>query len=124
MHDLLEAALLGVDALPPAQPRRRAGRVDHERVELLTDLKAADGYAQHIAAASRREMEGGDRVDAGTGRAAFVRGQQRVDGLASDAFDGTVRPFAVYVLIFMSLAAICTLWGTAKSKPRPSSKPE
>ena len=200
MHDLLEAALLGVDALPPAQPRRRAGRVDHERVELLTDLKAADGYAQHIAAASRREMEGGDRVDAGTGRAAFVRGQQRVDavlqqssrgnrhralaqqtgarsprfftialcvviplaqglspnsntiamtplphvagtasaiiatvtaaggallgGLASDAFDGTVRPFAVYVLIFMSLAAICILWGTAKSKPRPSSKPE
>ena len=45
-------------------------------------------------------------------------------GLASDSFDGTVRPFAVYVLIFMSLAAICTLWGTAGSKKRPSSEPE
>ncbi len=37
-------------------------------------------------------------------------------GLASDAFDGTVRPFAVYVLIFMSLSAICTLWGTARPR--------
>ena len=45
-------------------------------------------------------------------------------GLASDAFDGTVRPFSVYVLIFMSLAAICTLWGTAKPKRRPPSKPD
>ena len=45
-------------------------------------------------------------------------------GLASDAFDGTVRPFAVYVLIFMSLAAICTLWGTAGSRQRPSSESE
>ena len=45
-------------------------------------------------------------------------------GLASDAFDGTVRPFAVYVLIFMSLAAICTLWGTAGSRQRPSPESE
>ncbi len=37
-------------------------------------------------------------------------------GVASDAFDGTVRPFAVYALIFMSLAAICTLWGTARPR--------
>jgi len=34
-------------------------------------------------------------------------------GLASDAFDGTVRPFAVYVLAFMVLSATCTMWGTA-----------
>ena len=39
-------------------------------------------------------------------------------GLASGAFDGTVRPFAIYVLVFMSLAAICTLWGTAGSRSR------
>ena len=45
-------------------------------------------------------------------------------GLASDAFDGTVRPFAVYILVFMSLAAICTLWGTAAARQRPSSQPE
>ena len=41
-------------------------------------------------------------------------------GLASNAFDGTVRPFAVYVLIFMSLAAVCVLWGTAKPRQRAS----
>ena len=34
-------------------------------------------------------------------------------GLASSGFDGTVRPFAVYVLVFISLAAVCILWGTA-----------
>lgn len=45
-------------------------------------------------------------------------------GLASDAFDGTVRPFAVYILVFMSLAAICTLWGTADARQRPSSQHE
>ena len=37
-------------------------------------------------------------------------------GLASDAFDGTVRPFAVYVLVFMVLSATCTLWGTAGAR--------
>ena len=41
-------------------------------------------------------------------------------GLASDAFDGTVRPYAVYVLVFMSLAAICTLWGTAAPRRPPT----
>jgi DHA1 family bicyclomycin/chloramphenicol resistance-like MFS transporter len=42
-------------------------------------------------------------------------------GLASNAFDGTVRPFAVYVLIFMSLAAACILWGTSKPRSAASS---
>ncbi len=34
-------------------------------------------------------------------------------GLASNGFDGTVRPFAIYVLVFISLAAACILWGTS-----------
>lgn len=34
-------------------------------------------------------------------------------GLASGGFDGTVRPFSVYVLVFISLAAACILWGTS-----------
>ncbi|MEI8240294.1 MAG: multidrug effflux MFS transporter, partial [Actinomycetota bacterium] len=33
-------------------------------------------------------------------------------GMASNAFDGTVRPFAVYFLVFMGLAAFFVLWGT------------
>ena len=33
-------------------------------------------------------------------------------GLASNAFDGTVRPFAVYILVYIALAAAFILWGT------------
>ena len=39
-------------------------------------------------------------------------------GMASSAFDGTVRPFAIYVLVFISLAAASILWGTAKPVSR------
>jgi len=37
-------------------------------------------------------------------------------GLASSAFDGTVRPFAIYVFVFIVLAAVFILWGTALRK--------
>lgn len=39
-------------------------------------------------------------------------------GMASSAFDGTVRPFAIYILVFISLAAASILWGTAKPVSR------
>ena len=39
-------------------------------------------------------------------------------GLASNAFDGTVRPFAVHILVFISLAAALILWGTASPRER------
>lgn len=44
--------------------------------------------------------------------------------LASDAFDGTVRPFAVYVLVFMVLSAICTRWGTAAATQSAPPEPK
>jgi DHA1 family bicyclomycin/chloramphenicol resistance-like MFS transporter len=34
-------------------------------------------------------------------------------GLAASAFDGTVRPFAIYLFVFTAAAAGCILWGTA-----------
>ena len=34
-------------------------------------------------------------------------------GLAANAFDGTVRPFAASMLLFMAIAAACIWWGTA-----------
>ncbi len=39
-------------------------------------------------------------------------------GLAANAFDGTVRPFAASMLVFMSIAAACIWWGTAKPSHR------
>ncbi len=42
-------------------------------------------------------------------------------GLASGAFDGTVRPFAVYVLVFICLAAGFIFWGTAHGDRHPRS---
>ncbi|MDO8361267.1 MAG: multidrug effflux MFS transporter [Actinomycetota bacterium] len=37
-------------------------------------------------------------------------------GLASGAFDGTVRPFAVYLLVFAGVAATFIVWGTAAAE--------
>lgn len=34
-------------------------------------------------------------------------------GLANGAFDGTVRPFAYYILGYLAIAALLTLWGTS-----------
>lgn len=39
-------------------------------------------------------------------------------GIAADAFDGTVRPFAASMLGFMAIAASCIWWGTAKPSRR------
>ena len=39
-------------------------------------------------------------------------------GIAAEAFDGTVRPFAAYMLAFMAMAAGCIWWGTAKRARR------
>jgi len=37
-------------------------------------------------------------------------------GIASNAFDGTVRPFAAYFLAFMTCTAACIWWGTAAAR--------
>ncbi len=37
-------------------------------------------------------------------------------GIAANAFDGTVRPFATYLLGFMALAATCIWWGTSGTR--------
>ena len=37
-------------------------------------------------------------------------------GIASSAFDGTVRPFATYFLVFMTCTAGCIWWGTAAKR--------
>ena len=35
--------------------------------------------------------------------------------VASNAFDGTVRPFAVHLLVYVTLAAALIMWGTART---------
>lgn len=37
-------------------------------------------------------------------------------GIAANAFDGTIRPFAAYLLGFMALAATCIWWGTSGTR--------
>lgn len=37
-------------------------------------------------------------------------------GIAASAFDGTVRPFAAYLLGFAALAAACVFWGTSGTR--------
>ena len=36
-------------------------------------------------------------------------------GLAASAFDGTVRPFAIYLFVFTAASAVCILWATAST---------
>jgi DHA1 family bicyclomycin/chloramphenicol resistance-like MFS transporter len=36
-------------------------------------------------------------------------------GIASDAFDGTVQPFSLYVLAYLTIAAGFVMWGTSRS---------
>lgn len=36
--------------------------------------------------------------------------------IAADAFDGTVRPFALFILVYVGLAAAFVLWGTTKPR--------
>lgn len=38
-------------------------------------------------------------------------------GIASSAFDGTVKPFGVFILVFVASAAGLILWGTSSARP-------
>ena len=39
-------------------------------------------------------------------------------GLANGAFDGTVRPFALFIFAYLSIAVVLTMWGTSSRRGR------
>ena len=56
----------------------------------------------------------GHQVGGGRGKDVVTAGGAIAGGLASSAFDGTVRPFAAWMLVFMSISTFFVWWGTAK----------